>query len=162
MQRQNVLRVLLFLVFFSIGAAALSGAILVDDLLRYYRNQQLLRRAEDLLEQLKTLNADYDALLYELQKDPNLVKRIAPATLGTEYEDQNAVYPQVSAEQLDAARKILSEAAPEPAPKSEVPNWITRLSQPPRRIALFLAGAFLILISFVFFAPAKDHSQAQQ
>ena len=67
MQRQNILRTLLFAVFFSIGTAALAGSILRDDLLRYYRNKQLLRSAEETLNKLESLNADYDALLKQLE-----------------------------------------------------------------------------------------------
>ena len=84
MSRQNILRILLFVVFFSTGAAALSTALLCDDLFRYYHDRQVLKRAEESLVQLKSLNADYDALLAKLRKDPNFIERIAPATLGTE------------------------------------------------------------------------------
>ncbi len=164
MQRQNILRTLLFVVFFSIGTAVLAGAILCDDLLRYYRSKQLLRLTEESLNQLQSLNADYDALLEQLEEDPNLLERIAPATLGTEPADANTVYPNVTAEQLDAARKVLAEdleqeprlAGTQQLSRAEVPDWIVRYSEPSRRIILFLAGAFLILISFICFGPAKQ------
>jgi len=153
----------LFVVFFSIGAAALSGSILCNDLLRYYRNKQLLKTAEVSLNQLESLNTDYDALLQQLQKDPNFVRRIAPATLGTEPEDANTVYPKATTEQLAAARKVLTEdsAGRRPAESQQptepiIPDWITRCSEPPQRVVLFLAGAFLILISFICFGPAKQ------
>ena len=155
MQRQNILRTLLFVVFFSIGTAALAGSILCDDLLRYYRNKQLLRLAEESLNQLQSLNADYDALLGQLEEDPNLLERIAPATLGMEATDANTVYPNVTAEQLDAARKVLAEDLEQEPATAEVPRWIVRCSEAPQRIILFLAGAFLILISFICFGPAK-------
>ena len=70
MQRQNILRTLLFVVFFGIGTAALAGSILYDDLLGYYRNKQLLRSAEETLNKLESLNADYDALLKQLEERP--------------------------------------------------------------------------------------------
>ncbi|MGA1980200.1 MAG: hypothetical protein ABSG99_06530 [Sedimentisphaerales bacterium] len=156
MQRQNILRVFLFVVFFSIGTAALAGSVLYDDLLRYYRNEQLLRSAEKTLKQLESLNADYDALLKQLEENPGLLKRIAPATLGTEPNDANTVYPKVTAEQLDAARKVLAKDLEQQQSKAEVPDWITRCSEPSRRIILFLAGGFLILISFICFGTAKQ------
>ena len=145
----------LFVVFFSIGAAALSGSILCNDLLRYYRNKQLLKTAEVSLNQLESLNTDYDALLQQLQKDPNFVRRIAPATLGTEPEDANTVYPKATTEQLAAARKVLTEDSSQQSTEPIIPDWITRCSEPPQRVVLFLAGAFLILISFICFGPAK-------
>lgn len=156
MQKQNILRALLFVIFFSIGVAALAGAVLCDDLLRYYRSRQLLSSAEESLSRLESLNADYDELLSQLEKDPNLFERIAPATLGTEPADANTVYPDVTAEQLDAARKILAEDSKQVSSRAEVPRWIARCSEPPRRIILFLAGAFLILISFICFGPARE------
>jgi hypothetical protein len=162
MRRQNILRTLLFIFFFSIGAAALSGSILCDDLVRYYRDKQLLRAAEESLNRLKSLNADYDVLLRQLEQDPNVIKRIARATLGTGPTDANTVYPKATTEQLDAARKVLTVATKEQPPEPAIPDWIMRCSEPPRRTVLFLAGAFLILISFIWFGPAKDSSREQQ
>jgi hypothetical protein len=155
MQGQSIICTLLFVVFFGIGAASLSGSILCDDLVRYYRNRQLLETARESLHRLESLNADYDALLDQLDKDPNLVKRIAPAAIGVEPEDANAVHPAATPEQLAAARKALTE---EPSPRpvdSMVPQWLSRCSEPRRRVALSLAGAGLILVSFMCFAPVK-------
>ena len=153
----------LFVFFFSIGAAVLSGSILCDDLLGYYRNRQHLRQSEKLLERLKALNADYDALLRQLEDDPNFVKRIARATVGAEPEDEDTAYPEVTAEQLDAVRRILAAGDQSHTEESGVPDWLIRCSRPPQRTALFVSGAFLILISFICFAPREktspDHEQ---
>jgi len=156
MQGQNIIRILLFVVFFSIGAATLSGSILCDDLLRYYRNRQQLRAAEEALERLKTLNADYDALLGELEADPDVLKRIAPATLGIEPTEPNTVYPKATAEQLAAARRALAKDSGRQPAVAETVGWLERCGRRPQRIILFLAGASLILISFVCFGPAKQ------
>ncbi len=155
MRRQNILRMLLFVVFLSIGAAAMSGSILCDDLLQYYHNKQMLKAAKESLKRLETLNTDYDALLERLQTDPDVIKRIAPATLGTEPADANAIYPRATAEQLAAARKVLTEDANYKVAEPETADWLIRCSKTPRRIILFSAGAFLILISFIWFGPAK-------
>jgi hypothetical protein len=157
MQRQNILRMFLFVVFFGIGTAAVAASILYDDLLGYYRNKQLLRSAEETLDKLESLNADYDALLKQLEENPSTLDRIAPATLGTEPNEPNTVYPKVTAEQLDAARKVLAKDLEQQQSKAEVPEWIVRCSEPSKRIILFLAGAFLILISFICFGPAKQN-----
>ncbi len=93
LRRQNIIRVFLFVVFFSIGAAALSGSILFADLLRYYHNKGLLKAEKELSNKLKSLNTDYDALLQQLKDDPNLIKRIALVTLGKEDNDANTIYP---------------------------------------------------------------------
>jgi hypothetical protein len=161
MQRQNILRTLLFVIFFSIGTAALAGAILCDDLLRYYRDKQLLRSAEETLNKLESLNADYDALLKQLEENPSLLERIAPATLGTEPADANTVYPKVTAEQLDATRKVLAADLEQQPSRTEMPGWVVRCNEPSRRIVLFLAGALLILISFMCFGTVEKRSKSK-
>jgi len=158
MRRQDVIRTFLFVVFFSIAAASLSVSILCDELLRYYTNRQLLEAAEGTLSRLESLNTDYDLLLQQLEEDPNLVRHIAPAALGAEAADGNAVYPRASAEQLAAARRALTEGSNRPrfiGGEPMVPGWIIRCSKPTHRVVLFLAGAFLVLISFIWFGPAE-------
>jgi len=161
MQRKNILRTLLFIVFFSIGATAMYLSIICDELLQSYDLKQQLKAEKELRNRLESLTVDYDAVLENLQKDPNLLQRIAPATLGTEREDEQTIYPKVTPEQLNAARKALSKEPDQQFPEPAVPDWITRCSRPPRRIVLFLAGASLILISFVFFVPARQRSREE-
>jgi hypothetical protein len=152
---------ILFAVFFCIGAASLAISILCDDLVQYYRNKQQLMVTQQSLKKLESLNADYDVLLEQLEKDPNLVKRLAPATLGTEPEDANAVYPRATPEQLTAARRALTQDPNDQSAGPMLPNWLTRCSEPRRRITLFIAGSFLVLISFTCFTP-KRQSKAKQ
>ncbi|MHC4644738.1 MAG: hypothetical protein ACYTBJ_04500 [Planctomycetota bacterium] len=156
MRRQNIPRAFLFVVFFSIGAAALSGSVLCNDFLTYYRNRQLLRSVEQSLERLKSLNADYDVLLQQLKEDPNLFRdRVVPAVMGTERQDANMVYPTGTPEQLNAARKALAEELDRQSSRPEKPEWLVRCSTPRRRTMLFVAGAFLVLISFMWFGSAE-------
>ena len=159
LRRQKYIGVFLFVVFFSIGAAALSGSILCADLLRYYHNRGLLKAEKEFSNQLKSLNADYDALLQQLRDDPNLVKRIAPVTLGMEHNDVDTIYPKATAEQLAAARKALTEETSTEPADTTLPQWLTRCREPRRRTMLFFAGAGLILISFICFGPAQEKSQ---
>lgn len=156
MLKQNIIRTFLFVAFFSIGAAALGVSILVDDLLQYYHNRQRLETAKRNLQRLELLNSDYDALLQQIQADANFVKRIAPATVGSEPAEANTIYPKATAEQLAAAQKVLSEDFARQRTQPTLPKWLRRCSQPWRRTILFLAGAFLILISFVSSSPAKE------
>lgn len=159
MRRQNIIRAFLFVVFFSIGAATLCGSILFADLLRYYNNRAMLKAEKELSNRLRSLNADYDALLQQLRNDPNLIKRIALVTLGKETDDANTIYPKATAEQLAAARKaLMEETSTEPA-NTSLPQWLTRCKEPRRRTMLFFAGAGLILISFICFGPAKEKNK---
>jgi hypothetical protein len=159
MRRQNIIRAFLFVVFFSIGAAALSGSILFADLLRYYNNRELRETKKELSSQLKSLNADYDALLQQLKNDPNLIKRIANVTLGKEDNDANTIYPKATAKQLEAAKKALTDQTGGDAPDSTLPKWLTRCKEPRRRTMLFFAGAGLILISFICFGPVREKNK---
>ncbi len=161
MLRQNILRTLLFIVFFSIGATAMYVSIICDELIGHYHERQLLKAKQEGTKRLESLNADYDALLGRLRKDPNLFERIAPATLGTEPQDKETIYPKATPEQLDAARKALSKEPDQQPPEPTVPEWLTRCNKPPQRITLFLAGASLILISFVFFVPVRQRSREE-
>ena len=158
---QNVIRTFLFVVFFGIAAASLTISVLCNDLVRHYQNKHLLREATESLNKLKALNADYDALLNSIEKNPNLIKRIAPATLGTEPEDANAIYPRVRVEQLVAARKALADPNRLHIEQA-IPKWLARCSEPRLRTALFLASAALILISFICFKPVKQTPEKEE
>jgi len=155
MQGRKVIQAVFFFLFFSIGAASLSGSILCDDLIQYYQNKQFLREAQQSLNRLESLNTDYDVLLERLEEDPNLVvDRLAPATLGTKHEDSNTVYPRATSRQLAAARKALMEESNREPAEVEMPQWLRRSSEPRNRILLFISGVVLVLISFVCFRPA--------
>ena len=153
MQRHGILHLFLYVVFFSIGAAALGAAVLCDDMILYCRNKHQVAKAELSLKRLESLNLEYDALLVQLENDPNLLKRIAPVTLGTEPEDPNAVYPKARARELAVARKALLEQTGDELPEPPLPQWLPRCSETRHRVVLFLAGAGLVLISLVCFTP---------
>lgn len=162
MQGRNVLRTFFFCLFFGIGAAALSGSVLCDVLLKYYHSKHLLHAQQQRIDDLNSLINDYNALLAEIEKDPNFAKRVAPATLGTEPNNEDTVYPRATLEQLDATRKILMEESNRKSDEPAVPKWLTRCSEPRKRIMLFVAGAVLILVAFVCFGPAARKNPPAQ
>jgi hypothetical protein len=155
MPSQNFTRAVLFVVFFGIGAAVLGGTVLCDDLLEYFHNRALFGRIDDSIGKLESLNADYDALLSQLEQDPNYAKRIAPVTLGAEPCEPNTAFPRATADKLAAAKKALTEAPNEPSVEDATPPWLTRCCRSPQRQILFACGTCLIVISFVFFGPTK-------
>jgi len=157
MHGRKVIQIVLFVLFFSIGAASLSSSILCDDLIQYYQNKQFLREAKESLDRLKSLNADYDVLLERLEEDPNMVvERLSPATLGTKAVDANTVYPRARSRQLAAARKALMEESNGESAEAAMPQWLKRCSKPRSRILLFISGVVLVLISFVCFRPSSS------
>jgi hypothetical protein len=156
MFRHDFIRAVFFVLFFSIGTAALGIAVLSDDLVQYYQDRNYLNTARDSLEKIRELNYDYDALLAQFENDPNLLRRLAPATLGAGLSDPNIAYPKISAQQLAAARKALSKEDQSNEPV--LPAWLERCIEPQKRKALFYSGIALVLISFVCFRPAKKVS----
>jgi hypothetical protein len=155
MHRHGILHLLFFVVFFSIGAAALGAAVLCDDLVQYCRSRHRVKEAQLAVQRLKALNADYDGLLEQLEKNPDLLKRIAPITLGTKPDDPCAIYPRARAEELAVARKALVEQPDQEQTEAPVPQWLQRCSEPIKRIFLFIAGAGLVIISLVCFTPEE-------
>lgn len=162
MQGRNLIRAILFVFFFSIGAGSLSISILCADLVQCYKNVELLASAAESIAKLKSLNADYDAVIKMLQSDPNdpnSVKHLALVTLGPEHRDPNTIYPRATAEQLAAARRVLaaySGGQTSAQTGSAMPWWLKRCSEPRRKLALFVCGVVLVLTSLVCFGRRKD------
>jgi hypothetical protein len=159
MLRQGIFHLFFFVVFFSIGAVALGVAVLCDDFVRYCRDKHLVKEAELSIQRLKSLNADYDGLLEQLENNPDLLKRIAPLTLGTEPDDPNAIYPKAQAQELAVARKALVKQTDQEQTDAPLPAWLQRCSEPTKRIILFIAGAGLVLISLVCFTPEEQEDR---
>jgi hypothetical protein len=153
---QNFTRLLLFVILFTIGAVALAAATLYPDLLRYYRYRQLLQSERQSVKKLESLNAQYDALLKNIQQNPGLLSRAAPAVIGAEPADSNAVYPRAAAQELAAAREALDKYTDDAADEQPVPEYMQRLGRPFYRILLFASGCGLVLISFICFGPVRD------
>ena len=159
MQRHSILRFLVFVVFFSSGAAALGGAVLCDDFIQYCRNRQLIGEAQRAVHRLESLNTEYDVLLEQLESNPDLLKRIAPVALGAEPNDPNTVYPKARAKELALARRAVMDQADKDPAEATVPMWLQRCSDPPKRIVLFISGASLILISMVCFTAGEREQE---
>ena len=162
MQGRNLIRAILFVLFFSIGAGSLSVSILCKDLVQHYQNADLLRAAEESLDSLRSLNSDYAVVIERLQadpNDPNAVKHLARVTLGPEHQEPNTVYPRPTAELLAAARRAMASDSNDrdrEQAESTMPGWLSRASEPRRKTALFICGVVLILTSLVCFGPRKD------
>jgi len=158
LRTQNIIRAFFFVLFFSIGATVLGGSIVWDDLLGYYNNRRLVEAQGQSLNRVELLDAEYDALLQLVQEDPSVVKRIAPATLGAEPGGEGVSYPRARARELAVATEALKEKSEgESAVRRDAARWIARCSEPSNRLILFLAGAGLILVSFVCFGPVQEH-----
>ena len=157
---QGVFRFVVFCIFFAFGLSSLGLSIICGDLVSYYSYKGLLTASQTNIDKLKSLNDDYDALLSQLQQDPNLFNRIARVTFGTEPGDDQTISPRARPEELSAARSALAKKIAESADESRLPKWLLRIKQPQRRVALFLAGSVLIIISIIFFGPVSRPSES--
>jgi hypothetical protein len=158
MLNERTIRLIAFVIFFSVGAAVLSATTLCDDLLEYYYYKGLLAQAESHLKKLDSLNTDYDTLLAQIEGNPKELARLAPATLGIEANEPNTAYPRATVSKLAAARRALAEEPNQITIAQGAPPWLCLSCRWPRRHILFISGATLVLISFVFFGPTKDPS----
>jgi hypothetical protein len=156
MLNERTIRLIAFVIFFSVGAAVLSATTLCDDLLEYYYYKGLLAQAESHLKKLDSLNADYDTLLAQFEGNPKELARLAPATLGIEANEPNTAYPRATVGKLAAARRALVEEPNETTITKGAPPWLCLSCQWPRRHILFISGSILVLISFVFFGPISN------
>ena len=153
---QKTIRLLAFFILFGVGMGALAVSILCDDLTVYFQNRQDLARAGKELEDLRLLVSTHDSLLRQLERDPNMIKRIAPAVLGTGEEDPNVIYPEAGVDEYIAAKLALREHNRTESQVPEMPQWLTRCRHPRRRVGLFFSGAVLILVSFSCFGLAQS------
>ena len=156
----NFVRLILFVIFFSIGSAVLAAAVLVPDLVRYYQYRQVLHSAEKSVEELELLNEKYDTLLKNIEEDPNLLSRVAPVIMGSDFNEPNAVYPEATAEELEFVRQALQDLQPKDPNEVVVPGWLGRCSQSNMRLAMFLCGAALVLVSLTCFGPAQNNDES--
>jgi len=122
MRKQELVKTILFAVFFSAGAASFGLAILIDDLFDYYQSRRHLERARQNLKKVQALEADYTALADKLQKEPNILRKLGPSTFGTETNDTNAAYPKISAEQLSAAKEAIKDEPNGAGPDFGIPT----------------------------------------
>ena len=155
MQKSDIIRIIFFILFFSIGAASLGLSVLCEDLVEYYSNIQLHKSAQKSLEKLEKLNQDYDIVLKNIQEDPNNLKRIAPIVTGNRDTDPNSVNPTATVRQLAAARRTIIEQQ-EKDLEPQLPLWLVRVSESQKRMILFFSGVALMMISFVCFRPVNN------
>ncbi len=144
------MRAVIFMILFSFGAAGLGLAVLADEFITTYHSRASLEQSEQSLAELERLIEDYEALTERMAEDPNLMRRVAAATLGGDPNDPNTAYPRARAQELEAARQAVEDI--EQQQENSLPHWLERISEPRRRAALFLSGTFLILLSFMLFA----------
>ena len=144
-------RFVLFLVFFSSGAAAVWVSIAIDDLVQYYTIIEQKEKTEQSIIKVKVLIEDHKQIIKQIETEPNITKRLAIVTFGIEPNSPDTAYPKVEYQEQAVARRVLEEMNQKEPDESIIPGWLDRTREPVSRIILFFAGLGLTLVSFVYF-----------
>lgn len=153
------MRVFLFIIVIGLGIASLSLSMLSEEILDYYSRKIELRQLERSTRKTNVLIADYDALISEIDSDPNILTRLGSAVLGIDSNEPNGITVETTQAQLAVAMKVLQNQSTDAPAEVALPGWLLRCNKPRSRIVLFIAGSALILISFICFGAKKpNHS----
>jgi hypothetical protein len=165
MTAKSFMNGLFFVVFFTTGVAAVSLSVLAREIGTLYRDKALLQKLETSNKKLQSLDKQYAFQLDQIKKNPASLARLRVLNLGEEPQDPQTAYPPSKSDQLiQAARNIIQQSQKEVKKKDEpplVPQWVIRTCQARSRIALFMAGAALIIVSMMFFSQAPDPANDQ-
>ena len=157
-----VVRYILFCLFFTVGAGAITLSILIEpELSTYFHNQQILDQIQAENEKIKDLTSQYQAQVDLIESEPNVLARLERVTFGSTFADeteQPPILPTDNQALKEAAQSVLEEVDDSP-PQTQLPRWFERCREPNTRTALFAAGAGLVLITFLFFGTPRRKNQ---
>jgi len=154
------LRFVLFCVFFAIGAGSMALSIVADEVYSLCSSQMFVTRFTDDNQKITLLREQYDCQMQLIKSDPNSLDRLRGIMLGEKGQtDEDVAVPEVSKRELiNASRALLDEMETAEQKTPEITEWLERCNQPKSRRVLFLAGAALVLIAFIFFSsPASSN-----
>jgi hypothetical protein len=152
-------RALFFSLFSAIGIFSLAMATLGPEWKNLYKVKSATKQVEQSNDRIEQLLEDHEVLIGRINKDPEMLKRLAPVTLGETSKDANQPDVKITADTLYRAKEALAEASDEENPKGseqEIPAWLQRATSDQSRMVLFVAGGGLVLVSFVCFGAKKD------
>lgn len=148
-----IIRFVWFCLFFTVGAGAMTLAILVEpELLNYYLSRRALDEVYAQNENIKELTDQYNAQISLIEQEPNVLERIRVLAFNQPPQREDTVFPRADNQQLRQQTQALFEMLEEKhnAPR-ELPGWLKRCIQPNIRRALFISGGALVLLTFIFF-----------
>lgn len=150
-------RTVLFCLFVGAGLAALTVSILANELLELYRYKVELQKNEELNRRFQKLSAEYEAIIKQIEDDPNILARLAGVGLGAEPDSIDTAYPRVPEHTRLTAEKILLEQRQAGSEEPSPPPWLLRCNEPLARTIMFLCSAGLIIVSFICFGTKKPN-----
>jgi len=151
------IRFLFFCLFFGVGAGAMTLAILAEPELRdFYLSRRALDEVYAQNEIIKDLTDQYVARIELIEREPNVLDRVRILAFNQPPQREDTVFPRGDDAQLGQQTQALFEMleAREIAPRP-LPDWLMRCLEPNIRRALFLAGAGLAMLTFIFFGSSR-------
>lgn len=152
-------RYILFCVFFAAGTGAIAFSLLVGEIDEYYRNSDALEKSEAENKRLEKLDSEYNLQLKQFQNDPNVVSRLNRLTTGEQPVSEDTVYPTASADDISKAGQILNDNPAKAKTNAPFRKMVTRCKEKNLRLSLFVAGAGLIAVTFIFFGRSKPKTE---
>ncbi len=149
------IRYILFCLFFSVGTGAIVLSILVGEIDEYYANKDALVLSEEGNEKLRKFNTEYDLQLEQAEKDPDIIERLKHVTLGEQFESDDTVYPTATREAIAQAEAVIASGIATPPHDDPLRKVVDRCMELRIRLSLFVAGAGLVLLTFLFFGKKR-------
>ena len=150
------IRFVLFAVFFLAGAGAIVLSILAEpELHNYYQSRAALAEIQRQNEKILSLTGQYDTLIGRIESEPNILDRLIPLTFGHKPQAADTAFPQVQNHTLQTETEKLMKQIEDTPPAEPIPAWFARVLEPNICRGLFLSGAGLVLITFIFFGTTR-------
>jgi hypothetical protein len=154
---ENIFRLFFFLVFCAAGTCAVALAVLGPEWKSLYQLKAAIRQTEQNNRKIEEIIKDHQILSAQITSDANILKRIAPVTLGQQLQDANQPVARITADTLARAKDILRQQTQDGSDSPEVPQWLQRCTAARNRIILFAAGTGLVVVSFACFGKRKSN-----
>jgi hypothetical protein len=151
----RAIRAILFCIFLGVGLGAIAFSIVVGEINDYYTSRDALVKLEADNERLKKLSAEYDLQLEQASTDPKILERLKRVTLGEQPESEDTVYPKASRQDIAAAEAVILAGRQTDHPDDPFRRIVDRCIQEKIRQSLFVAGAGLVLLTFLFFGAKR-------
>ena len=151
-----ILRFVCFCIFFSVGAGAIALSILAEEIEIYFANRRTYAQTLEMNERIEKLIAEYEAQIEQIEKNPEILKKLERITFGAVEGEEDSEHPRAAVEQLAAARAALMEEMETKAEEKAIDRWVGRIVEPKGWMRLFFAGAGLVLITFMFFGTVRE------
>ncbi len=162
MQRlEDIFRLFLFMVFSAVGICAVAMAVLAPEWKNLYDLESAVKQTERNNQKIEGIIKDHQILTAQIKTDANILKRIAPVTLGIDPCEPNRPAVKMTADTLSRAKTVLQQQEQENTGSSNVPNWLARCTADENRTILFASGAGLIVVSFACFGKRRDKKESK-